>query len=98
MSVHPSKLPLSDLVNERLSDAECVFDPELHDGPDPRTTIEPTEARAAREDVAKEVCASCPVRAMCHEYAARIRPERGVWAGRTAQEVAALTVTARRVA
>ena len=95
MSVHPSKLPLSDLVNERLSGAECVFDPELHDGPDPRTTIEPADARAAREDVAIEVCASCPVRAMCQEYAARVRPARGVWAGRTAQENAALTVTAR---
>jgi WhiB family redox-sensing transcriptional regulator len=98
MSVHPSKLPLSDLVDERLSGAECVFDPELHDGPDPRTTIEPAEARAAREDVAKEVCASCPVRAMCSEYATRTRPERGVWAGRTTQEIAALAVTARRVA
>jgi WhiB family redox-sensing transcriptional regulator len=95
MSVHPSTLPLSDLVNERLSGAECVFDPELHDGPDPRTTIEPAESRAAREDVAKEVCASCPVRAMCQEYAVRARPERGVWAGRTAQEIAVLTVTTR---
>ncbi|MDN3357802.1 WhiB family transcriptional regulator [Actinomadura sp. DC4] len=95
MSIHPSTLALSDLVNERLSGAECVFDPELHDGPDPWTTIEPAEARAAREDVAKEVCASCPVRAMCDEYAARVRPERGVWAGRTAQEIAVLTVAAR---
>jgi WhiB family redox-sensing transcriptional regulator len=98
MSVHPSKLPLSALVNERLSGAECVFDPELHDGPDPRTTIEPVQDRAAREDVAKEICASCPVQTMCREYASRTRPERGVWAGRTAQETAVLAVTAQRVA
>ena len=98
MSVHPSKLPLSVLANERLSGAECVFDPELHDGPDPRTTIEPAEDRAAREDVAKEVCASCPVRTMCAEYATRVRPERGVWAGRTAPELATPAVTAQRVA
>jgi WhiB family redox-sensing transcriptional regulator len=90
MNIHPSKLPLIDLVNGSLSGAECVFDPELHDGPDPVTTIEHPDARAARVDVAKDVCAACPVRDMCLEYATRVRPERGIWAGLTPQDIAHL--------
>lgn len=91
MNIHPSKLPLSDLWDERLSGAECLFDPELHDGP--QTTIEHPDARAAREDVAREVCASCPVRDACLAYALRVRPRRGVWAGRTADEIGRLSDT-----
>jgi WhiB family transcriptional regulator, redox-sensing transcriptional regulator len=73
-----------------LDGAECRFDPELHDGPDPLTTIEHPEARAAREDVAREVCGSCPVRDACLEYAMRVAPKRGIWAGRTAEEITLL--------
>jgi hypothetical protein len=89
MNAHPSRLPLSDLRDECLDGAECLFDPELHNGPDPVITVEQPDARAAREDVAMDVCASCPVRAMCLEYAVRTRPNRGVWAGYTAIEIAA---------
>lgn len=91
MNVHPSNLPPSDLPKERLSDAECLFDPELHNGPDPMTTIEHPDARAAREDVARDICGTCPVRDACLTYALRVRPERGMWAGRTAEDIARLT-------
>lgn len=81
---------LADLCDELLDGAECRFDPELHDGPDPVTTIEHPDARAAREDVAREICASCSVRDLCLEYAVRTLPERGVWAGFTADQILAI--------
>jgi WhiB family redox-sensing transcriptional regulator len=87
MNVHPSKLPPSDLQAARLDGAECLFDPELHDGPDPLATIEHPDSRAAREEVAREVCGSCPVAAKCLTYALRTRPARGIWAGFSADEI-----------
>ncbi len=84
---------LWDLRDTLLDGAECRFDPKLHDGPDPVTTIEHPDARAAREDVAREVCGGCLVRDACLAYALRVRPERGVWAGRTAEEIARLADT-----
>jgi hypothetical protein len=66
-------------------EAACWFDPELHDGPD-RT--ESAGERAAREAVAVEVCVGCPARSDCLDYAARVCPERGVWAGFPASELA----------
>lgn len=79
---------LTDLRNALVDGAECRFDPELHDGPDPATTIEHPDARAAREHVAREVCGGCLVRDTCLSYALRVRPARGVWAGCTAEEIA----------
>lgn len=90
MNVHPSKLATPDLRDECLDGAECLFDPELHDGPDPADRIEHIDARIAREDVAKEVCATCPVQVACLEYAIRTRPTGGIWAGVTAEEIAEL--------
>jgi WhiB family redox-sensing transcriptional regulator len=87
MSGHPSELDLSDLRDELLDGAECRFDPELHTGPDPLTAVESPDERAAREDVAREVCQSCPVAATCLAYALRAKPERGVWAGFTADQI-----------
>lgn len=84
---------MSDLRDELLGGAECRFDPELHDGPDPRTTIEHPDARAAREDVARDVCGGCPVRDTCLAYALRTRPKHGVWAGHTADEIARIAHT-----
>jgi hypothetical protein len=80
-------LPLAGLADACLDAAECRFDPELHDGPD---RIESAEERAAREQVAAEVCASCPVLAECLAWALRTRPRRGVWAGLPAAHIAAL--------
>jgi WhiB family redox-sensing transcriptional regulator len=90
MCGHPGELDWMVVWCEGLGGAECRFDPPLHTGPDPRTTIEDPEARAAREDVAREICQGCPVWATCLRRAVRIKPERGVWAGLTAEAVALL--------
>ncbi|MEW1837504.1 WhiB family transcriptional regulator [Nonomuraea angiospora] len=72
-----------------VEEAACAFDPELHTGPD-LFVEESAEERAAREQVAREVCADCPVWASCLFYALDARPESGVWAGLTAAEIAAI--------
>jgi hypothetical protein len=87
---HPSRLSTPDLRDECLAGAECLFDTELHDGPDPEDRFEHPDARAAREDVAKDICATCPVQVACLEYAIRTKPAGGVWAGLTADEIAQL--------
>lgn len=43
-------------------------------------------AQHEREDRAKTICAACPVRAECLEYALRVDEQLGVWGGRTAAE------------
>jgi WhiB family redox-sensing transcriptional regulator len=70
-------------------DPACLLDPELHDGPTDRAR-EPALDRAAREAVAKEVCAVCPARLACLAYALRTRPTAGVWAGFTAEQITSL--------
>jgi len=35
----------------------------------------------ARERKAKSICAACPVRIECLEYAVRIREPHGIWGG-----------------
>lgn len=87
MSEHPSAMALDDLRDACLIGAECLYDPELHDGPGPEAEPEEPHVREAREAVAKEVCASCPVAAACLEYAERTRPTRGIWAGFTAEQL-----------
>ena len=82
-------MPLWDLADECLNHGACLYDPELHDGPDDPASETPHE-RAAREQVAAEVCATCPAREACLEYALRTRPGYGVWAGLTCDEVTAL--------
>ncbi|MDP9864033.1 MULTISPECIES: WhiB family transcriptional regulator [Streptosporangium] len=89
-AAHPA-LILFDAITDGMSqqlaeDALCGADPELHTGPD-AFTGEPADERAAREQVAREVCAECPVRALCLNRAVRLRPDDGVWAGLTAAEV-----------
>jgi WhiB family transcriptional regulator, redox-sensing transcriptional regulator len=80
-------------------DPGCVCDPELFTGPaDTEPEDEPAEDRAARIAVAREVCASCPVRLACLAYTLRTRPAAGVWAGFTSEEIAALVAAANRPA
>jgi hypothetical protein len=67
------------------SDPGCLLDRELFDGP--ADGIESEEERAARTEVAREVCRECPARSRCLVYALTTRPESGVWAGFTAQEL-----------
>ncbi|MFC7382809.1 WhiB family transcriptional regulator [Sphaerisporangium rhizosphaerae] len=80
--------PLVPLVER----AECVYDPELHTGPDSAAGVETGQERAAREQVAREVCEGCPVRTLCLAYALAIRPAAGVWATFTAEQIATLAV------
>jgi len=95
-------LPLSlrtlrDLV--LAGDPGCLCDPELFTGPaGVEAEDEPPADRAARIAVAREVCASCPVRWPCLVYALRTRPAAGVWAGFTSDEIGALVAAANRPA
>ena len=66
--------------------------------PDIEPENEPPEDRAARINVAREVCAACPVRLACLAYTLRTRPAAGVWAGFTPDEIAALVAAANRPA
>ncbi|GII91159.1 WhiB family transcriptional regulator [Sinosporangium siamense] len=87
---HPALMSLTDLeatwrVDTDLSLPECAYDPELHTGP--RMAIEHADDRAARESVARQVCATCPLRPTCAAYAMRVRPTSGVWAGMSAADL-----------
>ncbi|WP_037934557.1 WhiB family transcriptional regulator [Streptosporangium roseum] len=74
-------MAITDGMPRRLAEgALCGADPELHTGPD-AFTDESADERAAREQVAREVCAECPVRALCLARALEVRPDSGVWAG-----------------
>jgi len=55
------------------------------------THFERKEARAARERQAKAVCAACPVRKECLNYALRIREPHGIWGGLSEVERRSLT-------
>jgi WhiB family redox-sensing transcriptional regulator len=52
--------------------------------------FEKRQEKLAREVKAKAVCASCPVRPECLEYALRIRETHGVWGGLNEMERRAL--------
>jgi WhiB family redox-sensing transcriptional regulator len=43
--------------------------------------FERKEQKDAREALAKAICARCPVRSECLEYALRIREPHGIWGG-----------------
>ncbi|UBU13991.1 WhiB family transcriptional regulator [Nonomuraea gerenzanensis] len=77
------------MPRQLAEEGACRFDPDLHAGPD-AFIDEPADAKAAREQVAREVCAECPVWASCLFYALDARPEAGVWAGLTPDELATL--------
>jgi WhiB family redox-sensing transcriptional regulator len=55
------------------------------------THFERKEARAARERQAKAVCAACPVRKECLNFALRIREPHGIWGGLSEMERRAIT-------
>jgi WhiB family redox-sensing transcriptional regulator len=48
--------------------------------------FERREEKAAREVRAKAICAGCPVRETCLEFALGIRESHGVWGGLNEQE------------
>ena len=47
----------------------------------PPAQFERKEEKEAREARAKAICATCPVREPCLEYALRIREPHGIWGG-----------------
>lgn len=88
---HPSRMSLDEieatwhLEGGETPLPECTYDPDLHTGP--RLAIETSQERAAREAVAREVCAACPALMLCRQYAHQARPTSGIWAGRLAVEM-----------
>ncbi|MFE0457992.1 WhiB family transcriptional regulator [Kitasatospora sp. NPDC058965] len=57
---------------------------------------EPTAARLAREEHAKQVCAGCPVLLACREHALAQPEPYGVWGGLTAAERRVVLARRRR--
>ncbi|MFN2606401.1 MAG: WhiB family transcriptional regulator [Acidimicrobiales bacterium] len=47
----------------------------------PPSHLERKEEREARETRAKAICADCPVRRPCLDYAIEIREPHGIWGG-----------------
>jgi WhiB family redox-sensing transcriptional regulator len=47
----------------------------------PPASFERKDEKEAREARAKAICAGCPVREACLEYALRIREPHGIWGG-----------------
>ncbi len=60
----------------RKADPSLFFHPQNERG----------SARRSRDLAAKAVCASCPVRIECADYAVRAREPYGVWGGLTEEE------------
>jgi WhiB family redox-sensing transcriptional regulator len=60
----------------------------------PPTHSERKEDKTEREDRAKSICRTCPVRQPCLEYALRIREPHGIWGG--LNEIERKAVLARR--
>lgn len=56
----------------------------------PPAHFEHKPEREAREARAKEICARCPVRAECLEWALATREQHGVWGGYSESERKAL--------
>jgi WhiB family transcriptional regulator, redox-sensing transcriptional regulator len=52
----------------------------------PSSLKERKDEREAREQRAKDICALCPIRRPCLEYALQIRDPNGVWGGLTEKE------------
>jgi WhiB family redox-sensing transcriptional regulator len=65
----------------RGEDAEIFFAPNY---------FERKEEKEAREAQAKAICARCPVRPECLEYALRNREPHGIWGGLNESERKAL--------
>ena len=57
----------------------------------PPMSGETADERRAREAAAKQICADCPVRRECLEYALRVREPFGIWGGLNETERRELT-------
>ena len=63
------------------------MDPQIFFGPEYAETV---KEKRDREDAAKAVCTTCPVREECLEYALDAREAYGIWGGLTELERKAL--------
>lgn len=88
MTVHPSKLSFSAREALGFTDAQCLYDPELHVGP--RDLKESPDQKAARLLVAGDICVTCPVMGECFTRAIDGAPESGVWATFEAETLGSL--------
>lgn len=61
----------------------------------PPSSFERKDEKEGRETRAKAICAACPVRKPCLDYAIRIREPHGIWGG--LNEVERKQLLARRV-
>ena len=61
----------------------------------PPIGLESADERRLREHVAKSICARCPVRTECLEYALRVHEPIGIWGGLNEAERRQLTSAAR---
>ncbi len=52
----------------------------------PPSYAERKDEKLARESKAKSICAQCPVRRACLDYALTIHEQHGIWGGLTEQE------------
>ena len=52
----------------------------------PPSHFERKDEKETRESRAKSICATCPVRQPCLDYAIRIREPHGIWGGLTEEE------------
>jgi WhiB family redox-sensing transcriptional regulator len=52
----------------------------------PPSTFERKDEKQDRERRAKAICATCPVRQPCLDYALRIRDPHGIWGGLSESE------------
>ena len=72
------------------SQARCLgVDPEV---------FYPDEEDEAGAEIAKQICAACPVREVCLEHAIAVREKWGVWGGLTARERRRIIRRRRRTA
>jgi WhiB family transcriptional regulator, redox-sensing transcriptional regulator len=83
MTMHRTELPLAEPAAglDWWRDAACqTVDPDLFF---PVSSLGPGRDEVAR---AKAVCASCPVRRQCLQFALATRQAHGVWGGTTEEE------------
>jgi WhiB family redox-sensing transcriptional regulator len=64
----------------------------------PPAQVERKDEREARERRAKAICAECPVRAPCLDYAIQIRELHGIWGGLNEVERKQMVATRPEVA
>ncbi|TDC96022.1 WhiB family transcriptional regulator [Actinomadura sp. 7K507] len=88
MTVHPSKLSLTSREALGFTEAECLYDPELHTGPE--AVDESPEEEAARHLIATEVCLACPLLGQCLRRAVAGSPEPGIWGTFDAESLTAI--------